>query len=112
MRSSFNYLRQAFDGGAQRSQSDIRLLQKRSRMASYETMEPRRLLAGIEFLAETSQVLIGGTPQPDSATVRQVGDDLIVNQVGFGERTFKASGIQSVVFVGLGGDSAVLARTH
>jgi hypothetical protein len=62
------------------------------------------LLAGIEFLSETSQVLIGGTNQADSATVRQNGADLIVTQVGFPVRTFQASGVQSIIFVGLGGD--------
>jgi len=91
-------------GHFSRSQTDNRQRQKLFRQTSYGTMEPRFLLAGIEFLPDTSQVLIGGTAQPDSATVRQVGDELIVDQVGFGTRTFKASGITSIIFVGLGGD--------
>ena len=84
--------------------ADWRQRRKMSSQTSYQIMEPRLLLAGIEFLAETSQVLIGGTQQPDNATVRQSGNELIVTQDGFGTRTFQASGITSIIFVGLGGD--------
>ncbi len=108
MRSSFNYLMRVF-GRIDRNHTgnslmDISQRRKLTRQTSYEAMEPRLLLAGIEFLPETSQVLIGGTQQADSATVQQDGNELIVTQVGFPTRTFQASGIQSIIFVGLGGD--------
>ena len=108
MRSSFNYLMQAFSS-KERSQFSRGLAGNRqrrrlSRQTSYQAMEPRLLLAGIEFLPETSQVLIGGTPIRESATVQQSGDVLTVNLVDVGTRTFKASGITSILFVGLGGD--------
>ncbi len=108
MRSSFNYLMSAFTT-AECKQSGCGLAEhrqrrKQSRQISYQSMEPRLLLTGIEFLPETSQVLIGGTQQSDSATVQQVGNELIVTSVGFPTRTFVASGIQSIIFVGLGGD--------
>lgn len=108
MRAPFNYLMQAFRSTEHnhfsRCPADSRQRRKLSRQMSYQSMEPRLLLAGIEFLPETSQVLIGGTQQVDSATVQQNGNDLIVSHVGFGTRTFQASGIQSIIFVGLGGD--------
>ena len=108
MRSSFNYLMQAFSSKERnqfsRGLAGNRQRRRLSRQTSYQAMEPRLLLAGIEFLPETSQVLIGGTPIRESATVQQSGDVLTVNLVDVGTRTFKASGITSILFVGLGGD--------
>lgn len=108
MGSPFNYLMQVFGSTecnrSGRNLADSRQRRKLSQQTTYQTMEPRLLLAGIEFIAENSQVLIGGTQQPDSASVRQNGDELIVTQVGFPTRTFQASGVSSILFVGLGGD--------
>jgi len=105
MRAPFNYLMQAFSRSASnRGLADNGQRRKQSSQTSYHAMEPRLLLAGIDFLPETSQVLIGGTAQRESAIVQQSGDVLTVNLVDFGTRTFQASGITSIVFVGLGGD--------
>ena len=108
MRAPFNYLMRAFPSNersySSRGTADNRQRQKLSRQVSYNTMEPRWLLAGIEFLPETSQVLIGGTPIRESATVQQSGDVLTVTLLDVGTQTFKASGITSILFVGLGGD--------
>ena len=90
MRAPFNYLMQAFS----RSASNRGLANNgQRRKPSYHAMEPRWLLAGIDFLPETSQVLIGGTAQRESAIVQQSGNVLTVNLVDFGTRTFQASGI-------------------
>ncbi len=104
MRSPFHYLTQALGNPCKRALVEVRSRRKCNRQTSYETMEPRRLLAGIEFLTDTSQVLIGGTAQPDSASVVERNGQLIVSQSGFPTRTFQASGIHSILFVGLGGD--------
>ena len=77
----------------------------------YQICEPRRLLAGIEFSAVTGQVLIGGTNADDVARVTQSGSTIIVTQRGFETQTFRASSINSILFVGLGGDDSFENRT-
>ncbi len=78
---------------------------------AYQICEPRRLLAGIEFSAVTGQVLIGGTNADDVARVTQSGSTIIVTQRGFETQTFRASSINSILFVGLGGDDSFENRT-
>lgn len=70
----------------------------------YELCEPRRLLAGIEFTVSTGEVLIGGTDEADIAQVSQAGDTVTITQQGFETRTFSASEITLITFVGLDGD--------
>jgi len=71
---------------------------------SYQVYEPRRLLAGIDFTAATGEVLIGGTNGVDVASVTQSGSTITVSHQGFGTQTFTASEVESILFVGLGGD--------
>ena len=70
----------------------------------YGQFEKRCLLAGIDFLPATSQVLIGGTPQSDAAVATSDGTTLTVTLSGFPTRTFQAQGVNSIIFVGTAGD--------
>lgn len=70
----------------------------------YQEYEPRKLLAGVVFTAATGEVLIGGTNGNDVARVTQSNNVVTVTQQGFATRTFAASEVNSVVFVGLRGD--------
>ena len=78
----------------------------------YGQFEPRCMLAGIQFLPATSQVLIGGTPQADAAVASSDGTTLTVTQSGFPTRTFQAQGVNSIIFVGLGGDDFFINNTN
>lgn len=84
---------------------------RRSTQLGYQTCEPRNLLAGIEFLADTGQVLIGGTNDADRSIVWQVDDTVTVTQQGFLTQRFDASEVQSILFVGLRGDDYFENRT-
>ena len=84
-----------------------RILRGRSRSKSavdYQEYEPRKLLAGVVFTAATGEVLIGGTNTNDVARVTESNDVITVTQEGFDTRTFDASEVNSIVFVGLRGD--------
>jgi len=72
--------------------------------STYEVCEPRQLLAGIVFTAATGEVVIGGTPNADVAQVSQANGRVTVSFEGFETRTFAASEVNSISFVGLGGD--------
>ena len=72
--------------------------------SDYLRLEPRQLLAGIVFNAETEQVLIGGTPEADHATVTQIENQITVTQEGFESRQFAVSEVSVLHFVGLDGD--------
>ncbi len=87
--------------------STSRILRGRSRSKSvvdYQEYEPRKLLAGVVFTSATGQVLIGGTNGNDVARVTESNDVITVTQQGFDTRTFDASEVNSIVFVGLRGD--------
>lgn len=99
--SAFRQLKDLFRsaGNSKRTRSS-----RAASQLSYHQHEPRHLLAGIEFTAATGQVLIGGTQEADRAVVTQLGDSIRVTQEGFTTRTFAQSEVQSILFVGLGGD--------
>ena len=71
--------------------------------ATYESFEPRRLLANVSFTAATGEVVIGGSAAVDTARVTQVSNVVTVTHQGEAH-TFAASDVNSIVFVGLGGD--------
>jgi len=62
------------------------------------------MLAGIVFTAATGEILIGGTTGDDVARVTQVNEVVTVTYEGFDTRTFAASDVNSILFVGLRGD--------
>jgi len=70
---------------------------------TYEACEPRLLLTTIHYTAATGEVLIGGSDAVDVARVTQVNNTVTVTHQGNTE-TFAASDVNSIVFVGLGGD--------
>ncbi len=84
--------------------SSVRPSRKQLTGLSYQDLESRRLLAGIEFTASTGQVLIGGTDANDVAQVTQSGSTITVTQQGFGSRTFNVADVNSIFFVGLRGN--------
>ncbi len=84
---------------------------RRTTQLAYQSCEPRKLLAGIEFLADTGQVLIGGTNDADRSIVWQVDNTVTVTQQGFLTQRFDASTVQSILFVGLRGDDYFENRT-
>lgn len=71
---------------------------------TYQEYEPRRLLAGVTFTPATGEILIGGTTGVDVAQVSQVNEVITVTHEGFDTRTFSASEVNSILFVGLAGD--------
>ena len=71
---------------------------------TYQECEPRQLLAGVTFTAATGEILIGGTTGVDVARVTQVNEVVTVTHEGFDTRTFAASQVNSILFVGLAGD--------
>lgn len=93
--SGFSWL-----GNTQKRRSKARRSQGN---ATYESCEPRRLLANVSFTAATGEVVIGGSDGVDTARVTQVNNVVTVTHQGEA-RTFAASEVNSVVFVGLGGD--------
>lgn len=72
--------------------------------ADYQEFEPRKMLAGVSFTAATGEILIGGTLGADVARVTQANDVVTVTHDGFDTRTFAASEVNSILFVGLAGD--------
>ena len=72
--------------------------------ATYQEYEPRQMLAGIVFTAATGEILIGGTVGDDVARVTQANEVVTVTYEGFDTRTFAASDVNSILFVGLRGD--------
>ncbi len=89
---------------------------RRSRRArqskpGYQGCEPRMLLAGIDFTAATGQIVIGGTAADDIAIVSQTNDTVTVTQAGYETRTFEATDVNSILFVGLRGDDYFENRT-
>ena len=78
----------------------------------YGQFEKRCLLAGINFLPATNQVLIGGTPQSDAAVATSDGTTLTVTLSGFPTRTFQTQGVNSIIFVGIGGDDFFTNNTN
>ena len=70
----------------------------------YHNLEGRELLAGIIFLENVGEVLIGGTTGNDVASVMQSGDTITVSHEGFGSQQFSISEVEQIRFVGLAGD--------
>ena len=70
----------------------------------YQNLEGRKLLAGIVFLENAGEVLIGGTTGNDVASVVQSGDTITVSQEGFESRQFSINEVEQIRFVGLAGD--------
>lgn len=77
---------------------------QRANTTGYCSLEPRQLLAGIVFNAESGQVLIGGTDGDDRATVTRIDDQIVVTQEGFETRQFPVDDVSVLHFVGLDGD--------
>ncbi len=71
---------------------------------NYGTLESKELLAGIVFLPQTGEVLIGGTTGADVAQVVQNGSQITVSHQGFGSETFAVADVNQIRFVGLAGD--------
>ena len=102
-----------FAGSESGSQSAYRMRSAKSRRskarrpecgtATYESFEPRRLLANVSFTASTGEIVIGGSNAVDTARVVQVSNVVTVTHQGEAH-TFAASDVNSVLFVGLGGD--------
>ena len=89
--------RQAGSRKSSRSRSRAR------QQMTYEACEPRLLLTTIHYTASTGEVLIGGSDAVDVARVTQVNNTVTVTHQNVTE-TFAASDVNSIVFVGLGGD--------
>lgn len=98
MRSLFDALRNLT--GPRRSKN----ARSRACRHSYETLENRQLLAGIIFLEQTGEILIGGTTAADNAQVIQNGNSITVTQQGFGSERFNIADVAHIRFVGLAGD--------
>ena len=71
---------------------------------NYQEFEPRRMLTRVIFTSGTGEILIGGTPGDDTVQVRQANDEVVVNSPGFADRTFPASDVSSIRFLGYRGD--------
>lgn len=78
---------------------------------TYEACEQRRMLAGVLFDAATGEITIGGTNDADIALVTQVNGVVTVTHEGFATRSFAASDVNSILFVGLAGDDRFENRT-
>ena len=74
--------------------------------ATYESCEPRRLLATVNLDAATGEIVIGGSNAVDVARVTQNNGVVTVTHDGINSVTemFDASDVNSILFVGLGGD--------
>ena len=93
-----------FDSGLLTAAKSNRRSATQTCSLDYQSMEARKLLAGIVFTAATGQVLIGGTEGDDVARVTESGSSITFDQHGFESRTFSTSEVNSIVFVGLRGD--------
>ena len=72
---------------------------------SFETLESRRLLAGIFFDAPSATVTIAGSSANDAGSFIQVDSTTyraILSTAG--QREFSTSEVDRVVFIGFGGD--------
>ena len=81
-----------------------RIRSRRHSNATYQEYEPRRMLAGVLFTPATGEVLIGGTTGNDTVRVTQANQVVTVTYTGFDTRTFDASDVNSIRFIGLAGD--------
>ena len=88
-----------------KSTSPRRRQQARSRL-QYDVCEPRQLLAGIAFNADTGELFIGGLPTRDSAVVSQSGSDLTILLNRVTSQPFDAASVNQITFVGDGGDDS------
>ena len=77
---------------------------KRGKSLNYQSFEPRRMLAGIDFNVATGELLLGGTNGDDVTSVTQSGDTVTANFQGFESQTFNVADVNSILFVGLRGD--------
>ena len=71
---------------------------------TYDAYEPRQMLTGIFFTAATGEVVVSGSSGADVARVSQVNNTVTVTLEGVDTRSFAASDIDSVVFIGQAGD--------
>lgn len=77
--------------------------------AAYQSLEPRKLLAGISLSGTELQIF--GTDSPETAVVSQSGSNITASLTNFANQSFPASAVQSIVFVGLGGDDSFTNNT-
>jgi len=78
---------------------------RKSRPASrltYQSFEPRNLLAGITFA--NGELTIGGSDQDDTAAVSVSGSTLTASLSGFDSQEFSTSEVTQISFIGLDGD--------
>ena len=99
-RSVANYLFTALGISAQKRNSKTHRPSGKA-TCTYEAYEPRRLLANVSF--DAGQVVIGGSDAIDTARVVQVSDTIVVSHQGE-THNFAVSAVDSILFVGLGGD--------
>lgn len=80
-------------------------LSNQTRQLGFETLEPRRLLAGIFFDAPSATVTIAGGSANDAGSFLQVDSTTyraILSTAG--QRDFSTSEVDRVIFIGFGGD--------
>ena len=80
---------------------------KHSGKLGFETLEPRRLLAGIFFDAPTATVTIAGGSANDAGSFLQVDSTTYRATLStVGQRQFSTSEVDRVIFIGFGGDDS------
>jgi len=77
------------------------------RQLSFESLEPRRLLAGIFFDAPTATVTVAGGAGNDAGSFLQINSTTYrATLADVGQREFSSSEVDRVIFIGFGGDDA------
>ena len=80
---------------------------KRTRSASYESLEQRRLLA-VTFV--TGTVVIEGTSGNDAVSIARFDDSLELRSDGEVVESFPVDEVRSIRFVGNGGDDSLVVE--
>lgn len=95
-----------FSGRRRRSQ------RRRCRPCTYQSLEPRRLLAGIFFNSANGDVTVAGDSGNDQgAAVLVDANTLRVSLSGFASQDFDPAVVQRLVFIGLAGDDEFSNQT-
>ena len=80
---------------------------KRTRSASYESLEQRRLLA-VTFV--TGTVVVEGTSGNDAVSITRLDDSLELRSGGEVVESFSADEVRSIRFAGNGGDDSLVVE--
>lgn len=78
----------------------------------FEKLEPRHLLAGVFLFAATGELTIFGDSENNVARIDEIGNDTLrTDLAGLGTQDFSRSDVQTIFFVGFGGDDHYVNNT-